>query len=395
LAPRNIRTKWLIAGLLGLAVFVIIFIGFKGWYGALLSRPSQVQSRIPRDTVSAESPLQPRYSKAEPLDVCGFGTVKVRSTDHTVVHQFLGEMTEEASSRWRSNLLNSTDNRARGVGLLLKDRASGDGEIAMPSKESQESLVKLAETSADPAVYAIAVRACNAYTGEDLGGFCQKLSLATWARLDSDNAIPWMLLGNQARSRGDQDAEAAAFMEAAKATRVDSYGDSLFGFAQTEIPADATPLERSFVAEDLLDYEAAWPEPQYDSFAQDYCMTSSLPDPGARQTCDALAQLLVSKGTKISDIWLGMKLGSRVGWSPARIEDLDREIRALSISHPLIDEYWDCFNVGLFNDYMALRAQLGEVGTARSDLTRALKKKQMEWLKSRSKDWRGLGATVH
>jgi tRNA A37 N6-isopentenylltransferase MiaA len=88
-------------------------------------------------------------------------------------------------------------------------------------------------------------------------------------------------------------------------------------------------------------------------------------------------------------------LGSRVGWSPARIEDLDREIRALSISHPLIDEYWDCFNVGLFNDYMALRAQLGEVGTARSDLTRALKKKQMEWLKSRSKDWRGLGATVH
>ncbi len=63
-------------------------------------------------------------------------------------------------------------------------------------------------------------------------GACRQLSLQRWARMDPDNAVPWLSLAGKARGRHDSAAEADAFSHAATAHKSDSYSDSVFAFAE-------------------------------------------------------------------------------------------------------------------------------------------------------------------
>src|SRR5262249_3197170 len=151
----------------------------------------------------------------------------------------------------------------------------------------------LAAGSEDPAVYAIALSMCGPADRADTSSACRQLSLERWARLDADNAVPWLLLAGEARVRHDSKAEADAFGQASKAHKVDSYRASLYAFSEPALPQDVTPLERAYLATEVIGVEAALPSPQ-DRAASQHC--SSMRDDNVRQECDSLAELLVTKG---------------------------------------------------------------------------------------------------
>jgi len=332
---------------------------------------------------SEQSPAKPAAPKlvtpTTTLEICGLGRVPIDTSDPYAAERFLESHTDKAGRRWLHALLNSDDVRARAAGLFLESKLmrmhaneQGSDPVQPLEDQSRDALVQLAIGANDPAVYAMAVYACNADTQTVPPGSCQQISLDQWASLDADNAVPWLLAARQARARKDAITEAAAFARAANAHKTDGYNFSLYAFAEPELPSDATPLDRAYLAVELIGIESAVGSLQYRS-ASLHCSDAAMQDDGVRQQCSALAELFVSKGTNLLDLGFGARLGARAGWSKTRVASLMDERDALmqviaQVGPGNSDDHWTCDDVSRGNAYMNQWARWGELGAARDAL---------------------------
>jgi hypothetical protein len=333
---------------------------------ARLSMPA-----VAKPSVTASGPST---SNADKLEICGFGKVPLDTNDPFAAARYIGGLSKPAAQRWLSALLDSDDYRARAAGLFLEGKIT-DGLAMQPiAEQSRDALVQLAVGTHDPAVYAIAVHECNT-SGDPVKGACQQISLSEWARIDADNATPWLLLAGIARAKNDQVAEADAFSQAAKAHKIDSYFDSLFAFAEPGLPTDVTPLDRWIFAVEVMGIEMAMALPQH-NVASKHCSTEAMQDRTVRQQCGALAEVLATKGRTLLDLSMGANIGARSGWSKERVNGLvqEGEARTWAIEWATPthnDELWTCKGVELGNAYVHQRVQLGELGSAREALNRS------------------------
>jgi hypothetical protein len=309
-------------------------------------------------------------AKGSVVDLCGVGKVSVDSDDPTAISQYLEALTEKRRARWSAALLNSDNLRARAVGLFLQ--GSGDPKMEQPATQAaRDELVQLAVGAGDPAVYALALQRCDRMNefADSSSGACPQISWRGWARLDPDNAVPWLMVAGVAHAAHDSAAENDAFNQASKSHTVDSYNDSLFGFSESTLPDDVTPLERSFIGIEMIGIEAASFAPQY-SIASRHCSVAAVQDSDVKQQCDALAELLIGKGSNLITLMIGESIGKRVGWPAARVDALEREKKATMQSleqlTPIDDsDPWSCAAVNRFSDYLDLRSRLGELAAAR------------------------------
>ena len=323
----------------------------------------------PLATPSADiPPLQAKGT--DTVEVCGHGLVST-----SAIFQHVGSITKGAGTRWLSALQNSDDLRARVAGLLLDGKVTGGESLRPVTEQARNEVVQLAAGARDPAVYAMALSMCDSAAATDSESACRQLSLQQWARMDPDNAVPWLLLAGKARARGDSTAEAEAFSHVATAYKIDSYSDSVFDFAEPELPADVTPLERSYLATEVMGVEAAIRLPQY-SVASHYCSSNAMQDSTVQQQCNSMAELLVSKGSNLLDLAIGKTIGERAGWPSERIKKLVLEQHALMQSimqQAPSDEHdmWTCDAVSRVNTFVIQRTRLGELGAARDLLERS------------------------
>jgi hypothetical protein len=84
--------------------------------------------------------------------------------------------------------------------------------------------------------------------------------------------------------------------------------DTLYAFSQAEMPQDATPLEQSYLATATIGIEAATMITQY-TVASTHCSAIAMGDSNVREQCNALAELLVAKGTTLLDLGWAFILG--------------------------------------------------------------------------------------
>ncbi len=307
------------------------------------------------------------------VDICGFGKVPLDATDGFAAARYLEKATSTARSRWIAALLDSDDLRARAAGLFLEGKLSDNLTVHPMKAETRDALVQIAVGAGDPAIYAMAVYACNTYFDRAPADSCAQITLDAWSRLDPGNAVPWLLLVGKAQANSDAVAEAAAFTRAAKAGKVDAYDFSLYAYAEPEMPDDMTPLERAYLATGVIGIEAATASMQYGP-ATKYCAALPVNDGGIRQQqCDALAELLVGKGTNLVDLGIGRVIGTHTGWSAKRIAGLKEEFDALMQASSQAtgereDGRWSCPRVRRFNAFMSRLEQQGEVGAAREAL---------------------------
>jgi hypothetical protein len=351
-----------------------------------------VRGRPPRAIASMEAPVsvpatsplpvKPRAESPPPIagnvrtvEICGYGRVPIDQSDGDAVSKRVTALTQGAETRWLSALQNSGDLRARVAGLLLAGPMSGSASLkGSPNplaEQARDDAVQLAAGGEDPAVYALALSMCNSTLGSEAAA-CQSLSPQRWAQLDPDNAAPWLMIASKAQLSGDGAAEAQAFSHAAKAHKMDSYNFSALTFAEPELPPDVTPLERSYLAEEVIGVEAATWNPQY-SVATRHCSTDAMHDNTVRQQCDSMAQLLVNQGTNLLDLGIGKTIGAHVGWSKERVDKVVQEQHALMwailAQEPHEEtERWSCDNVNRQSAYFAKLVQLGELGAARDAL---------------------------
>lgn len=371
------RTVLLVFSILVIMVVAILIVRGR-------SQPKAIASIEPPTRMPAASPpvgaphansAPPRANSASTLEVCGYGQVPIDKNDASAIFQRVGALTKGAGTRWLSALQNSGDLRARVAGLLLEGKVTGGDSLRPVEEQTRNEVVQLAAGSGDPAVYAMALSMCNTVAATDAESACRELSLQQWSRIDPDNAVPWLLLAGKARSRHDSAAEAEAFSHAATAHKIDSYSDSVYAFAEPELPQDVTPLERSYLATEVIGVEAAIGLPQY-SVASQHCSSNAMQDSKVQLQCKSLAELLVTKGTNLLDLALGKTIGARAGWPSERVKELVLEQHALMQS--IIqqapsdnDKMWTCDAVSRANAYVIQRVRMGELGAARDGLERS------------------------
>lgn len=372
------KTRGVLLVLFIVAIAVVVCLLVRGRSTQPIVSVGIVQATATENHSVVQQPAIVQHPKANNIDtvgICGYGQVQTDQSDASAIFQHIGTLTEGAGTRWLSALQNSGDLRARVAGLLLEGKVTGGDSLRPVAEETRNEVVQLAAGDRDPAVYAMAVFMCDASSATDPGSACRQISLERWARMDSDNAVPWLLLAGGARVRHDSAAEANAFSHAANAHKIDSYSDSVFAFAEPELPQDVTPLERSYLATEVIGVEAAIRSPQY-SVASQHCTSDAMQDRNIRQQCDSLAELLVTKGTNLLDLSLGKTIGARAGWPTKRVNELVQEqhalMQAIMQQTPSDnDKLWTCDAVAHLNAYVVQRVRLGELGAAREVLERS------------------------
>jgi hypothetical protein len=361
------RTALLILLIL-MAAAVLLVRSQRPRISASVEAPAAVSADPPPPVGHSIAVTPPARTGIGTVEICGHGKIPVDPGDARAIHQVVGALTKTAGTRWLAALQNSGDLRARVAGLWLDGKLTGGDPLQPVTEQTRDAVVELAAGAADPAVYAMALSMCGTFPGTASDGACARISLQRWADLDPANAVPWLVLAGNARRRHNDREEADAFSQAAVASKVDSYSDSLYAFAEPEMPRDATPLERSFLAVEVVGVEAALSLPQGSVLSQ-RCSDASVQDTLIRQQCSSLAELLVTRGTTLMDLGLGARIGARAGWSPERVRELMQDRNALEqvimqVTPADSETLWTCEAVGRMNAYMALRARKGELGAA-------------------------------
>jgi hypothetical protein len=354
------------------AIAVVAFVSLRHPRGQpveSMQTPMGMRATSPRVSAPNRIRTSPTPKISETVAVCGYGDVPVEKGDTVSLFRAVRSLTKGAATSWVSNLQNSDDLRARMAGLLLEDRVTGGEALQPVSERTQNEAVQLAAGTQDPAVYAMALAICDSTGTGDSASPCRRLSIQQWTQLDPDNAAPWLLLAGRALANHDSNAQAEAFSHAARAHRIESYRDSVFAFAEPELPADVTPLARAYFATEVNGVTMATKLSQY-TVAGQYCSSESVKDSSVRHQCDSLAELLVSKGNNLLDLGLGTAIGARVGWSASRLNSLRLEQHALMemvMQGGVLDssEPWSCEAVGRADAYTMQRHRLGELGALR------------------------------
>jgi hypothetical protein len=406
---HKIRSVWKLS--VAVVVAVALLAGFLWWE---LKSPTLV-ARAPVATPLTDSrsltpgPLASTISASKPsarptaatgAEICGIGPAPV-SVDPADINNYVEAKTRAARDRWEAALLNSADLHARAVGLLLQSGGElVSRESAVKAAEARDELVQLAAGGNDPLIYSLALEVCRAHRstvraavaadtdvvtisqGEEGSsdissssaaansditaspGACTRLSLSQWARLDPDNAAPWLTLAQAAHEVADATSEASDMEHAAQAQKIENPGELLLSLARSEMPPDLSPLEKSATAIEFIGYEAASVGPLVEP--RRYCTANASQQSKIHAQCDALATLLVDHGQTLLEFSLGQRLGAEMGWSQQRLSELAQERTTLIRLFP--DEGanpWSCETVSRENAFFEKRMELGEMQALR------------------------------
>ena len=360
-------------------------------------RPA-VTFAAPPVTAAASAPL-PGPGEAE---ICGLGVVKVDERDPNGLKQVPRASRDAAYARLQSVMQASPDERVRAAALLLETRwlaaqaaqtlaastpdcAASDAACrrearraaraagALAAAPATDALAQRAAGSSDPEVYAFAVEACaRDETLLHAAPWCQQISVEQWARLEPDNAVPWLEAAAAARRRGDAAAESEAIYRASLASRSDAHRAASARMAAEMMPSDAPEAGRGAVIVEL----AAAPAPigwRGLDAANRHCTADALRDANRQQSCDALANALAARGSTLREAAVTRRLGERLGWPGERLQGLRDEQRALSAATSrYFSEFGrlSCAGMERRMAWLAMVAAQGEIGAARELLDR-------------------------
>ena len=258
------------------------------------------------------------------MEICGSGMVKVLPDDTEQLKSMQPSERSAALDRVDALMLASPDERVRAAALLIGARSRGD-----QAHDWADRLARLAVGSQDPAVYAMAIEACQGLAANDAGA-CQLLSRAHWVRLDPDNIFPWLELAAEARDRFEPEAQADAMRHAALARRMDAYEGLLPDLVERALGSRAPPLQRTLALRASWNVQMAWVLSR-SAGAHSYCVSDAVLDADDRRhNCEAIAQSLAPRSLRLADLGVGLAIDKGLGWSAERVQAMQRVNTAIS-----------------------------------------------------------------
>lgn len=141
--------------------------------------------------------------------VADVGTVD--KPDEAVAHSAIPR--DVARERILARMKSSADPYANAVAVWL-DVHNDDG--ALQSAERVRQLAAMAVSTGDPRLYSLALRTCWGKAGHE----CESLSARRWSELDPGNAMPWMMMLDEAARRQDVSGVEEALFHVTKSERL-------------------------------------------------------------------------------------------------------------------------------------------------------------------------------
>jgi hypothetical protein len=310
-------------------------------------------------------------------EVCGVGSVELDLTESVAPFNYVGRLTANSKSRWQTAMVESDDNLQRAAGLLIKSQGwNYDAVTGMPARTedaglARDELVQMAAGLQDVPIYAMALRACDQADVPEQGTACDQISLAQWAKLDPDNAAPWLAMAAAAHAGKDRVAETDAVRHAVKAQSIDFYSDSVLTYANAAMPAATTDLEQAAFFDDLIGHLGSFGH-AHGFVNSQYCTLDSIQQPSVRRQCEALAELFADHGRNTLDTSTAAKVGLALGWPADRITSMQEENLAIyRVESHSEKNPWNCENVKAVEQFAALQGHSGEVAAGRMAIKRS------------------------
>jgi hypothetical protein len=239
--------------------------------------------------------------------------------------------------------------------------------------ESHRALLRLATTTSDANAYALALYSCRS---EAAIGDCALVSHSQWARIEPDNAVPWLYLAAEAAQRRDRGSLEAALNRASKARYSDPHWDEISRVLSSDALGAQSPPVQIQIAVALIGIQAALPLPNL-SVGREYCGTVAQ-DPNRVQTCGDLAAVLIEHGRTEFEVLAGGWIAERVGGTDPRLSALRDEADAVrwqweqmlkSLQDHMQDNDWpSCDSLQRLRRKTAAELQFGRAGSLRQEL---------------------------
>ena len=340
---------------------------------------------------AASSATHPALPASAPLasdetEICGLGRVKADDAGQPKDMTPIRLAGQRARERLLPTLANSPDEVTRAAGLLLlsagrpqsadescdtADCAQRTVAVSKPVAPlrtdlvARDALASMALTTRSAQVYALAMRACQSHRKE---GVCLQLSPEQWARLDPDNAVPWLHVAADAGDRREAPTAAEAFFRVSRATRADAHWGAVTGLVLSKLPTEMPILDKAALADDVLAIESLAVLPFVP--ASQYCSVADVRDANRQQVCSAMAEVLVNKGSSLMDVALGASIGQRVGWPAERLaavhDERDALLQVNEQLHP--PQPWSCPALVRTLNQLTEIGLIGELGAMRRNL---------------------------
>jgi hypothetical protein len=189
-------------------------------------------------------------------------------------------------------------------------------------------LAQLARRSADPQVLALAYYTCRSNGDAAAIDACQQGLLQQWARVEPDNAVPWLGLMGEARAAKSDGALADALYHLAQAHYERSYAGMMVPWIARNRPPEQRDGDDARLLELAASTAFATPLPGYGALTQ-ACLGPNLQDANRRQLCAAATELLASQPDSLITLSISRRLGQGLGWPQERLARLDSEYQAL------------------------------------------------------------------
>lgn len=299
------------------------------------------------------------------FELCGIGPVPIRRPSAAKVAEVfellprpLGlDARAEAWTRVTQTLDASPADRDRAAALVL--RASGllDAEATLSTLTRRpdtapyvRQLARLARQTRDAGVLQWALSVCER---ERTMPECQALSAHELVKLDPEDGRSWLLLAAADAGRRDESLRRAAMapvmgvMPSLSQPVVSVGAAGLPPYLLQELLVQAIGVQAAMVDGAL--YRAI-----------DHCRKAA--DGERRATCLTLADALAERGRDVVTMAVGRSIGSRSGWSAARVDASKAEERNLIERMPLQEEAqpWSCRAVETTVQWVADSDRLGE-----------------------------------
>jgi hypothetical protein len=286
---------------------------------------------------------------------------------------------DSAFGRLVADLTARSTARERALGLYLQmvtalhaEGHAGQDPLGVAA-ESQRALVRLATTTSDANAYALAIFSCAPQFGHTANGDCGLLSYAQWARIEPDNAVPWLYLAGDAERRRDQSTVEEALYRASKARYSDPHLDQISGLVASDATAALSPTIQIDLAGSLLSIQGGLPHPNL-SVVMHYCGIAAQLDPNHVQTCGDLAATLVEHSRTAIEVLTGGRVAERVGGTDPRLAALRDEADAMRwqlwpVQKPQQEHMLpNCDSLQRLRPNMVAEMQFGESGRLRQEL---------------------------
>lgn len=331
-------------------------------------------------TVAAAAPVPARAASSAEF-VCGLGAVSFDPQDEKQVEA----LSEEAFAKleayrakvlpgWQEEMKEHPDEAVQAVAWLSQAVEFWRTKVLPASEEKGnpwakqglqidglDELARLAQRSASPKVYAMAMNACGFLVDFSPSTSCAALSFEDWARRDPDNGYPWLLAANYQPKGSPRRAELIERAMAAKEARAE-WGFAYEPLAQA-LAASASPLDRSAIYAEAAALGGIQMMPPV--AAIEHCSEDELRKGNRRSRCENLASFLAERSDSPILSRFGTAIGRNLGWSQDRLNMYRIDLEAVLAAAPREQDLRGCNGLATLERYLADVAKHGELGAMR------------------------------